>query len=172
MTVVFKGSCLDRSMNNQATTAKNGKGNARMKNPSKPPRFSKNTSGGTQSQVCYSKFLYERIQRTFFNSKDNPNFTQGGTISQPYPISQGGLMSQPAYGLSQQDFSQSVRIRLFSHKKFVICSIFECRICMMCINHPKMNIINCFPKILLMLIHRCFSILKSRTILIEVGINK
>lgn len=58
----------------------------RGKNLSKPPRFSKNNA--TQSQ-------------------DNPSFTQGGTISQPYPNSQSGLMSQQAYGLSQQDFSQS-----------------------------------------------------------------
>ncbi|CAF1555143.1 unnamed protein product [Adineta steineri] len=79
----------DRQMNNQTTAARGGRGGGgvggRGKNPSKPPRFSRNNA--TQSQ-------------------DNPSFTQGGTISQPYPISQSGLMSQHAYGLSQQDFSQ------------------------------------------------------------------
>jgi hypothetical protein len=39
-------------MNTQATTVRNGKGDTRMKNPLKPPRFSKNINGGTQSQVC------------------------------------------------------------------------------------------------------------------------
>ncbi|CAF4467525.1 unnamed protein product, partial [Rotaria socialis] len=37
---------------------------------------------------------------------DNSSLTQIGTISQPYPISQTGIMSQNAYGFSQQDFSQ------------------------------------------------------------------
>ncbi|CAF1360836.1 unnamed protein product [Rotaria magnacalcarata] len=76
----------DRQMNNQTTMGRGARGGTtRGKNPSRPPRFSKNNP--TQSQ-------------------DNASFTQGGTISQPYPISQGGLMSQHAYGFSQQDFSQ------------------------------------------------------------------
>lgn len=51
-----------RGMNNQAASmqaaaaaaaaAKGAKGAVRMKNPSKPPRFSKNINGSTQSQVC------------------------------------------------------------------------------------------------------------------------
>ncbi|CAF3909896.1 unnamed protein product, partial [Adineta steineri] len=79
----------DRQMNNHTAAARGDRGGGgvggRGKNPSKPPRFSRNNA--TQSQ-------------------DNPSFTQGGTISQPYPISQSGLMSQHAYGLSQQDFYQ------------------------------------------------------------------
>ncbi|CAF1092391.1 unnamed protein product [Rotaria sordida] len=78
-----------RSMNNQTTNIKDGKGGiTKMKSSLKPPRFSKPINGTTQSQ-------------------DNPSLTQFGTISQSYPISQSGLMSQHAYGLSQQDFSQS-----------------------------------------------------------------
>ena len=74
-----------------------------MKNPSKPPRFSRNNA--TQSQVFIAK---EDCDGNTLQFQDNPSFTQGGTISQPYPISQSGLMSQHAYGLSQQDFSQPV----------------------------------------------------------------
>ena len=33
-------------MNNQPATMKNGRGGTRMKNPLKPPRFSKNNNGG------------------------------------------------------------------------------------------------------------------------------
>jgi hypothetical protein len=39
-------------MNNPIATVSNGKGNIKMKNPLKPPRFSKNINGATQSQVC------------------------------------------------------------------------------------------------------------------------
>jgi len=93
----FNNMMNNRPMNNQATTMQTGmnagargaaKGATRMKNPSKPPRFSKGMNGATQSQ-------------------DNPSLTQGGTISQPFPISQTGPMSQHGYGLSQQEFSQT-----------------------------------------------------------------
>jgi hypothetical protein len=40
---------LDRQMNNQTTTARGGRGGGRVKTPSKPPRFSRNSA--TQSQV-------------------------------------------------------------------------------------------------------------------------
>ena len=59
----FNSMANGRPMNNQATTmqagpaaaAKGAKGAARMKNPLKPPRFSK-TNGATQSQVrCFGK---------------------------------------------------------------------------------------------------------------------
>jgi hypothetical protein len=82
---------LDRQMNSQTTMGRGARGGGRVKTTTKPPRFSRNSA--TQSQ-------------------DNPSLTQGGTISQPYPISQSGLMSQNAYGLSQQDFSQPVKTLL------------------------------------------------------------
>ncbi|CAF3912449.1 unnamed protein product [Rotaria magnacalcarata] len=79
----------NRSMNSQGTTARGGARGSAMKSrgSSRPPRFSKSINGTSQSQ-------------------DNPSLTQIGTISQPYPISQTGIMSQNAYGFSQQDFSQ------------------------------------------------------------------
>jgi hypothetical protein len=40
---------LDRQMNNQTAMGRGGRGGGRVKNPSKPPRFSKNNP--TQSQV-------------------------------------------------------------------------------------------------------------------------
>jgi hypothetical protein len=119
------------------------RGGSRVKNTSKPPRFSKNSA--TQSQ-------------------DNPSFTQGGTISQPYPISQSGLMSQHAYGLSQQDFSQPVTKNSFFFSFGNSSFYFLIRICMMFINHLKMNIINYYHKIRVMLIQQHLLILKHRVI--------
>ncbi|CAF4463145.1 unnamed protein product [Rotaria socialis] len=80
---------FNRSMNSQGTTARGGARGGAMKprGSSRPPRFSKSINGTSQSQ-------------------DNSSLTQIGTISQPYPISQTGIMSQNAYGFSQQDFSQ------------------------------------------------------------------
>ena len=97
-------------MPSAAARGARGGGATRMKNPLKPPRFSKNMNGATQSQVRRSSPPSHRAQLNLF--QDNPSLTQGGTISQPYPVSQSGLMSQHAYGLSQQDFSQPVFTRL------------------------------------------------------------
>jgi hypothetical protein len=46
----------DRQINNQTTMNRGGRGGGRVKNPSKPPRFSKNSA--TQSQVIHlTKFF-------------------------------------------------------------------------------------------------------------------
>ena len=72
----------------------------------------------TMAYFLPSSELLSLIYNFYF--KDNPNLTQGGTISQPYPISQTGLMSQHAYGLSQQDFSQPVLNFIFIKNVFLI----------------------------------------------------
>lgn len=42
-------------MNNQTNMSRGGRGGGRVKNPSKPPRFSKNSA--TQSQVIHFRTL-------------------------------------------------------------------------------------------------------------------
>ena len=149
-----------------AAAARGARGGVtRMKNPLKPPRFSKNMNGATQSQVrplsppspyCAQLNLFQ----------DNPSLTQGGTISQPYPVSQSGLMSQHAYGLSQQDFSQPV---LTHPTAFLVTrcrsSLFSSRrICTMYINRRRTNIISSCRKILPMLTQLLSLTLKFPTI--------
>lgn len=58
--------------------------------------------------ILYTHRIRSKLILNFY-FKDNPSLTQIGTISQPYTTSQSGLMSQNAYGFSQQEFSQSVK---------------------------------------------------------------
>ncbi len=53
-------------MNTQTTTVRNGKGDTRMKNPLKPPRFSKNInfSNTTKINLMNSDGIYTQVKES------------------------------------------------------------------------------------------------------------
>lgn len=111
-------------MSNQATTmqapgaaAKGGKGGAtRMKNPLRPPRFSKNTNGASQSQVDLSSFdLCHSILLLLGQSKSNTRWNNQSTLSN---FTDGSYVSNYLRSFSTRLFSTSMSSANVSRSMF------------------------------------------------------